>query len=309
MAGVLALVSSSWGNVALPAGRLQHVDERGDCRPETAVDHGEVEIGRVAVLSEMYEAECRSALEDQAPTVRGPRPVQLGGDVGEDIIPFHDPSVDSVGVDLANDRVASEHGSVSDDGSKLIHRGAPCNAEDAINPLVAVIGRVEVDDRLSRSDPWLQAQGQRQGLGERREATLRGEAPGSKCLRQLVKPGRIGLRCSFGQSLCEPLGSPGQVDPEGALEERPLQGRAPGALDGFGFEADCFGLLDDDSDGPAADGPEANLVSACDEDGANGVGEQSEFTQSAQIGDPVLATVERGSNGLREIVRRWRGAE
>ncbi len=149
------------GECCMPSGRLQHVGERGDCRSETSVDHGEVEIGRVAILSEMYEAECRSALEDQASTVRRPRLVQLGDDVGEDVIPFHDPSVDSVGVGLANDRVASEHLSVSDDGSKLIHCGVPGNAEGAVNPLDAVIARVEADDRLSRSDRWLQSQGQR----------------------------------------------------------------------------------------------------------------------------------------------------
>jgi hypothetical protein len=46
--------------------------------------------------------------------------------------------------------------------------------------------------------------------------------------------------------------------------------------------------LDDDPEAAVADGPEADLLRAGNEDSTDGMAEQSQFAQSAQVGDPVL---------------------
>jgi hypothetical protein len=165
-----------------------------------------------------------------------------------------------------------------------------------------VIARIEPDDGLGRHDLGLEPKWKVECQGQRSEPTLRGETPGAKGSRQPPETSWIDLGCSAGESLGEALDTPREVNPERTIEERSLQCRAPGAPDGLGFEVDRLGPFNYDAKGSAADDPDANLVCACHKGSADGMAEQSELTQRAQVGNPVRAAFERCPDGEGEIV-------
>jgi hypothetical protein len=77
---------------------LQYLAECGSSLLCTAVDRGEVEGGRVAVVGKVDEAEGGATLEDEPPTVFRSGVVELRDDMSEVVVPLHNGGVHSVGV-------------------------------------------------------------------------------------------------------------------------------------------------------------------------------------------------------------------
>lgn len=76
----------------------QRLDEGGGSLLRGAVDHGEVQVGRVAVVGKVDEPDRGATLEDETSTVLRSGVVELGDNMGEDVVPLHDRSIDTVGV-------------------------------------------------------------------------------------------------------------------------------------------------------------------------------------------------------------------
>jgi hypothetical protein len=89
--------------------RIKDVAEGRECRRSSSSDYAEVEVGGVAVAGDVDEPECSPTLEDEAASVRWPGLMELGDDVGEDVVPFHDRRVDSVLVGSASHGMAGQH--------------------------------------------------------------------------------------------------------------------------------------------------------------------------------------------------------
>jgi hypothetical protein len=77
---------------------LQYLAECSSSLLCAAVDHGEVEVGRVAVVGKVDETEGGATFEDEPPTVFRSGVVELRDDMSEDGVPLHNGGVHSVGV-------------------------------------------------------------------------------------------------------------------------------------------------------------------------------------------------------------------
>lgn len=74
-----------------------------------SIEHGEVEVGRVAVLTNVGEAKSSSALEDKTSAISHIRPVEMRDYVGENVVPLHKGRIDSIGISASSDLMPSEH--------------------------------------------------------------------------------------------------------------------------------------------------------------------------------------------------------
>jgi hypothetical protein len=59
-----------------------------------AVEDGEVEISRIAVLADVHEPKCSPTLEDETAAVRHLNLRQLSDHVGQDVVALHDRRID-----------------------------------------------------------------------------------------------------------------------------------------------------------------------------------------------------------------------
>ena len=90
-------------------GGCQHFAKRRNARLGFAIDDGEVQVCRVAIVPEVYKPECRSALEHQTSCIRRGRPVKLGDYMREDVVAFSDECINPVCVGSLRDGMTREH--------------------------------------------------------------------------------------------------------------------------------------------------------------------------------------------------------
>ena len=81
--------------------------------PSAAFDDGEVQVGEVAVVGEVDEAESAAALENGRPPFSWLGVVEPR-DLDEDVGPLHNRRIDPIGIRSAGEGVAGEHDQVPD---------------------------------------------------------------------------------------------------------------------------------------------------------------------------------------------------